>query len=376
MAQTAPLEQARALLPAMVDAVETLVSVESPTSDLAACEAIVQEAVGAFSAWMGSPARIETHGGRPVWRWGPAHPRVLLLGHLDTVWPIGSLERLPFSNDGVALRGPGVFDMKAGIVQGWAALALAEVTEESGVGMLLTTDEETGSQCSRAVIADAVSEASAVLVLEAAIGPDLKSARKGTSWYRVEVEGRAAHAGLDPERGINALVAAADLVTHAHSLAEPASGTTVTPTTLTAGTTANTVPAHASLMIDVRAWTSVEQQRVDEQIRAWVPPVEGALVHLHGGIDRPAMEATASADLLELAVRAAERIGLGPLAARAVGGASDGNLTAALGVPTLDGLGAVGDGAHADHEWASVTALAERAALLAALLKALLQQPA
>jgi glutamate carboxypeptidase len=242
--------------------------------------------------------------------------------------------------------------------------------------MLLTTDEETGSLCSREVIADSVSHASAVLVLESAIGQDLKSARKGTSWYRVEVEGRAAHAGLDPERGINALVAAADLVTYAHTLAQPTAGTTVTPTTMAAGTTANTVPAHATLMIDVRAWTSAEQQRVDELIRGWTPPVEGALVHLHGGIDRPAMEPSSSAELLVLAQRAAERIGLGSLGARAVGGASDGNLTAALGVPTLDGLGAVGDGAHADHEWSGVPALAERAALLAALLEDLLQQPA
>jgi len=372
MPESTLLGQARGLLPAMIDAVECLVSVESPTSDLAACTAVAQEAVGAFSAWIGSPARIETHGGRPVWRWGPAHPRVLLLGHLDTVWPLGTLERLPFSNDGERLRGPGVFDMKAGVVQGWAALTLAGVSEESGAGMLLTTDEETGSLCSRELLADSVRDCSAVLVLEAAIEADLKTARKGTSWYRAEVDGRAAHAGLDPERGINALVAAADLATYAYGLGDAEAGTTVTPTMMSAGTTANTVPAHAELTIDVRAWTSAEQQRVDEALRAWRSPIDGAVTAIHGGIDRPAMELSSSSALFDVARRAAQDIGLGTLNGRSVGGASDGNLTAALGVPTLDGLGAVGDGAHADHEWAGVAAMAERAALLAAIIRQLL----
>ena len=115
----------------MVDAVEALVCTESPSEDVDACAAVTQEAVGILSGWLPDPARVEEHGGRPAWRWGPEHPRILLLGHLDTVWPLGSLARLPFTNDGPRLRGPGVFDMKAGIVQGWAALALAGVTEDS-----------------------------------------------------------------------------------------------------------------------------------------------------------------------------------------------------------------------------------------------------
>jgi glutamate carboxypeptidase len=367
------LERAQALLPAMVDAVEALVCTESPSEDVDACRAIAQEAVGIFEGWLPEPARVEQHGGRPAWRWGPDQPRVLLLGHLDTVWPLGSLARLPFANDGQRLRGPGVFDMKAGIVQGWAALALAGVSEQSDVGMLLTTDEEIGSHASRALIRSATARADAVLVLEPSLDGALKTARKGTSWYAVDLTGRAAHAGLDPDRGINALLAASELAVAATGWADPVAGTTVTPTILRAGTTANTVPAQAHLMLDVRAWTAEEQVRVDRAVRGWQSEGVPVSVAVDGGIDRPAMEESASADLFILAQGQAAVLGLDTLHGRSVGGASDGNLTAADGKATLDGLGAVGDGAHADHEWVSIPALAERAALVAALLQSALQ---
>ena len=358
------------MLPAMVDAVEALVTVESPTEDIDACTAVVEEAVGISSGWLSAPARIEVHNGRPVWRWGPPRPRVLILGHLDTVWPMGSLARMPFSNDGTALRGPGVFDMKAGVVQAWAALALVGITEESGVGMLLTSDEETGSRASRTLITRATSDARAVLVFEPSVDGALKTARKGTSWYTLSVEGRAAHAGLDPERGINAISAAAELVSATAGWGDANAGTTVTATTFHGGTTSNTVPASASLTLDVRAWTTAEQERVDGLVRSW-RATNDATVNTAGGIDRPAMEEAASASLFELAATAAKSAGITALTGRAVGGASDGNLTAAAGVPTLDGLGAVGDGAHADHEWASIDGLVERSALAAALIAAL-----
>jgi len=371
MPQSDVCRQAHQLLPAMVDAVESLVQVESPTDDVAACTAIVQEAIGILEGWLPEPARIEWHSGRPVWRWGPARPRVLLLGHLDTVWPLGSLARLPFTGDGDVMRGPGVFDMKAGVVQGWAALALAEVREDAGVGMLLTTDEETGSLASRGVIADASADADAVLVLEPSVDGALKTARKGTSWYTVEFEGRAAHAGLNPERGINALLAGAEFARDCVNWADASAGTTVTPTLMQAGTTANTVPAAARLSLDVRAWSWAEQSRVDHAVRAWRPVMNASGVFVLGGIDRPAMEEESSAPLFDEAQAVNAGLGLPPLEGRAVGGASDGNLTAAAGIPTLDGLGAVGDGAHADHEWASVPAMADRAALLAELLRRL-----
>lgn len=359
------IDRAAALTPSLLDSLETLVCCESPTEDLAACARMANVAAAVVTQWLGSPARVEEHEGRPVVRWGPAQPRYLLLGHLDTVWPIGTLARIPWAVTGDRITGPGVFDMKAGIVQALAALSLTSARE---CGLLLTTDEETGSHASRAVIADAITHATAVLVFEPSADGALKTERKGTSWYRVSFEGRAAHAGLDPHRGINATVEAAALILATTEWGDGEQGTTVTPTLLSAGTTANTVPALAQLTLDVRAWSEPEQVRIDEQMRGWSVRHPEALMHIDGGIDRPAMEATSSKALFDAAAQCAVDLGLPALASCSVGGASDGNLTAAAGVPTLDGLGAVGDGAHADHEWASVSALHERAALVAALL--------
>ncbi|MGA0091286.1 MAG: M20/M25/M40 family metallo-hydrolase [Candidatus Nanopelagicales bacterium] len=367
------LSAAKARRDDLVEAVRTLVEVESPSADVAACERAVTVAAEMVRSWLGSAGRVEIHEGRPILRWGPAQPRVLLLGHLDTVWPIGTLERIPWSVDGDHLRGPGVFDMKVGVVQAIGAVALLRLGPDDGVGILLTTDEEIGSGCSRAVIEEAARRAEAVLVLEPSVEGELKTARKGTSWYVVEVTGRAAHAGLDPERGINALVEAADLVRSATTWAKPDVGTTVTPTTARAGVTDNTVPDRAVIGIDVRAWSSDEQQRVDALARGWRPAHAEATVDIiGGGINRPAMEASAGEGLARVAERCADALGLAPLGSRAVGGASDGNFTAAMGIPTLDGLGAVGDGAHADHEWASANAVPERTALVAALVAAIL----
>lgn len=367
------LSAAKARRDDLVEAVRTLVEVESPSADVAACERAVTAAAEMVQSWLGSAGRVEIHEGRPILRWGPDQPRVLLLGHLDTVWPIGTLERIPWSVDGDHLRGPGVFDMKVGVVQAIGAVALLGLGPDDGVGILLTTDEEIGSGCSRAVIEEAARRAEAVLVLEPSVEGELKTARKGTSWYVVEVTGRAAHAGLDPERGINALVEAADLVRSATTWAKPDVGTTVTPTTARAGVTDNTVPDRAVIGIDVRAWSSDEQQRVDALARGWRPAHAEATVDIiGGGINRPAMEASAGEGLARVAERCADALGLAPLGSRAVGGASDGNFTAAMGIPTLDGLGAVGDGAHADHEWASANAVPERTALVAALVAAIL----
>lgn len=363
------LAAARARQADLVEAIRALVEVESPSSDIDACRSCVDVASGLMETWLGSPGRVEDHGGRPVLRWGPDQPRVLLLGHLDTVWPHGTLARIPWAVDGDRLRGPGVFDMKAGVIQALGAVSLLGLGPEAGVGILLTTDEEIGSGTSRALIEQCARDAEAVLVFEAAIDGQLKTARKGTSWYVVEITGRAAHAGLDPERGINALVEAADLVRAAVTWADPEAGTTVTPTTARAGVTDNTVPDRAVIGIDVRAWSAAEQQRIDDLMRGWtLSHPEASAEIIAGGINRPAMEQSAGEGLALIAERCAQRLGLPPLGSRAVGGASDGNFTAALGIPTLDGLGAVGDGAHADHEWASAQAVPERTALVAALI--------
>ncbi len=362
----------------MLHDVRALVEVESPTSDVGSCAEAVQAAAGVCARRLASAARVEEHDGRPVVRWGPAAPRVLLLGHVDTVWPTGTLDRWGgWQVEGDQLRGPGVFDMKAGAVQGVHALAAAADVLGPGadVGLLLTSDEEVGSSASRGVIAEACARAEAVLVLEPSAGGALKIARKGTSWYDLRIVGRAAHAGLDPASGVNALLAMARLAISAAELGAPVAGTTVTPTLAAAGTTSNTVPADASLCLDVRAWTPDEQGRVDQAVRALASDAAilgAATLQVGGGIDRPAMPADASSALLARAARLWPALGLSDPGGVAVGGASDGNLTADLGIPTLDGLGAVGDGAHADHEWASVAAMPERAALVAALVLDLL----
>ena len=366
------LDAARARHGDLLDGVRTLVEVESPSSDLEACRDCISTAAQIVGEWLGTPATIREHGGRPVLQWGPQRPRVLLLGHLDTVWPVGTLQRIPWQVDGDRMRGPGVFDMKTGVIQAIGALALLEADQQDGVGLLLTTDEEIGSGTSRDLIEDTARDAAAVLVLEPSIEGDLKSARKGTSWYVIEIIGRAAHAGLDPEKGINSLVEAASLVSECVTWADAALGTTVSPTTARAGVTDNTIPDRAVVGIDVRAWSAEEQQRIDSLMRSWRPAhPEAEVAIIGGGINRPAMEESTGRSLAALAASCATGLGLAPIASRAVGGASDGNFTAALGVPTLDGLGAVGDGAHADHEWASVSALADRTALVASIVAAM-----
>ncbi len=369
---TTILASASALLPRMIESVDLLVSTESPTNDLAACAHLADVAAKLTSEWLGSPARVEVHDGCPVVRWGPEHPEILLLGHLDTVWPVSTLLRLPSQLIDDQMTGPGVFDMKAGIVQALAAVSLliADGVDVGAVGILLTTDEETGSRASRKVIAGALTNASAVLVFEPSASGALKTERKGTSWYRIKFHGRAAHAGLDPERGVNATVEAAAFVMATQTWGNQDAGTTVTPTLLNAGTTANTVPFLAELTLDVRAWSAGEQQRVDSSVRTWQVTHPEARIEIDGGIDRPPLELSASVNLFALAQQVAHELGLPELQSCAVGGASDGNLTAAAGIPTLDGLGAVGDGAHADHEWASVSAMAERAALTAGIIMA------
>jgi glutamate carboxypeptidase len=242
-----------------------------------------------------------------------------------------------------------------------------------GVTILVTGDEELGSPSSRGLIEDDASGCVAALVLEAS-GPGgaLKTERKGVSLYEVAITGRAAHAGLEPEKGINAAVELAHQLLAVAGLADAAQGTTVTPSVANAGTTTNTVPAAARFSVDVRVTSAAEQQRVDAAMRARQPVLPGAAVDVRGGPNRPPLEAGASAALFERAVELAAELGLPAISGVAVGGASDGNFTAGAGVPTLDGLGAVGGGAHADSEHVLVAELPGRTALVAALTADLL----
>lgn len=362
---------------AMIADIQHLVRCESPSDDLDAVARSADTVAAMGERLLGTaPERLTIDGCTHLrWRFGDGDGGVLLLGHHDTVWPLSTIDTHPATvHDGV-LRGPGSFDMKAGLVI--AFHALAALPDRRGVTLLITGDEEPGSTTSRALIEDEARRCAAALVLEAA-GPGgaLKTARKGVSRYEVHVRGRAAHAGLEPELGVNATVELSHQIQAVAELAAPHLGTTVTPTRMRGGTTSNTVPAHASFMVDVRARTVVEQERTHEAILALAPQIDGASVSIEGGINRPPMEAAASAELFSRASRIAERLGIRPLESISVGGASDGNFTAGVGTPTLDGLGAIGGGAHADDEHVIVSELPDRTRLLTALVAELLRAPA
>lgn len=347
--------------------IETLVSCESPSDDLDAVARSADVVAVLGERLLGvAPERIVIDG-RTHLRWRFGEPTVLVLGHHDTVWPLGSLQRLPFRIDDGVLRGPGCFDMKTGVAM--ALHAVAALPDRTGVSILITGDEELGSPSSRALIEQEAIGCAATFVLEAAAeGGAVKIARKGVSLYRVHITGRAAHAGLEPERGVNAAIEAAHLLLAVAALGDPAAGTSVTPTLVRAGSTTNTVPGAAEFAVDVRVRTIAEQDRVDAALRAIPTTLPGAIVRVEGGANRRPLEPEASARLFSDAVAIAERIGLTPFEGVAVGGASDGNFTAALGVPTLDGLGAVGGGAHADDEHVIIAMIPERIQLLQELI--------
>ena len=356
---------------AMLADLGDMVRAESPSRDTARLETHSVVVSDIMERRLGSrPAVVSSINGPHLhWR-GGGEPKVLILGHHDTVHPVGTHDRIPFEvRDGIAV-GPGVFDMKAGIVQ--AIHAVAAMGDASHVEILLSSDEEIGSGASRALIEERARAAGAVLVLEpAAQGGDLKIGRKGTGTFTVRVEGRASHAGLEPEKGINALMELAVLLPRIAAIANPAAGTTVTPTLASAGSADNVVPAVATCAVDVRVADPAEKARVEAEMAGLSPSLDGARVIVEGGIGRPPMHESASAELFSLAVRVADAHGLAMPRGVVVGGGSDGNFTAAIGVQTLDGLGAVGGGAHADDEHVVVSTMPERAALLAAMCQEL-----
>ncbi|MFI9503489.1 M20 family metallopeptidase [Nocardia sp. NPDC052566] len=371
-AAPALVERFRTDLPAFIGDIERLVRCESPSADQDAVARSAEEVASLGTALLGvAPERITLSGYTHLrWRFG-TRPRALVLGHHDTVWPVGSLRTHPFQVRDGTLSGPGCFDMKAGLVL--ALRAVAALPDPSGVTILVTGDEELGAPSSRELILDSARGCAAALVAEPA-GPAgaLKIARKGVSHYRIQAKGRAAHAGLEPEHGINAAVELAEHLRTVATLGDAAAGTTVTPTTMAAGTADNTVPANGYFAVDVRAFEVVEQDRVDAALRALRPVLPGAALEIHGGPNRPPLPVAASRALFRRAVRLGAELRIGTLTGTAVGGGSDGNFTAGMGIPTLDGLGACGGGAHADHEHVLIDELAPRAALFTALLAELL----
>jgi glutamate carboxypeptidase len=345
----------------------TLVEVESPSNDPAALARSAAAVAELIERRTGRAAELVEGTGGPHVRWsGGGEPAVLLLGHHDTVHPLGTLERRPFAVDGGRATGPGVFDMKAGIVQ--AVHAVAVLDDPAGVEMLWTCDEEIGSPTSRTLLEERAAACGTVIVCEpSADGGAVKTGRKGNGTFEIVVVGRAAHAGLEPEKGANALVEAARQVLDVLTIARPEVGTTVTPTIAHAGTADNVVPAEAVVRVDVRVLDPAEIDRVHAAVEAIRPHDPSCTVEVRGRIGRPPMPTSASATLMAMLHD------LDPLLTGVtVGGASDGNFTAALGVPTIDGLGALGGGAHADHEHVIVTTMVTRTELLAGLLRRVL----
>jgi glutamate carboxypeptidase len=301
--------------------------------------------------------------------------QVLVLGHLDTVYELGTILRMPFRVARGRAFGPGVFDMKGGLVIAlFAATALVQAAwlPRRRVVLLWTSDEETGSNGSREIIEQEACRSAAVLVLEPAAGSEgqLKTRRKATGTAELVISGRAAHAGLNPEQGVNAVHELVLQAARLMRLNNPRRGITANPTMVLGGTRSNVIPAEARLTVDLRAETLADMRRLERKLKTLRPILRGARVCLRGGFSRPPLEHRASVTLFSQARELARGLGFSVEECLA-GGGSDGNFTAALGVPTLDGLGAVGRGAHCPDEQVIISALPQRAALLAALLATL-----
>jgi len=302
-------------------------------------------------------------------------PPIVILGHTDTVHPRGAIKERPWRAEGNRIYGPGIFDMKANCALALEVLRACEATEScprSPITILLTCDEESGSPSGRGLVEAESKNARAVLVLEPpASGGRAKTARKGTGMFTLEVHGRAAHAGLDPEKGVSAVLELAKQTIRLHDLNNFATGSTVTVTVVGGGTHSNVVPAEARAEVDMRFSTSTEGQRIESEIYNLKPYDERAKLVVRGGINRPPLERTDKVAALYEQARAIGALLDFDLGEASVGGASDGNFVGALGVPVLDGLGIEGDGAHAAHEHIVVDDIPLRGALLAGLIATL-----
>ena len=363
---------------AMLADLATYVSVETPSTD--------KECLDRGLAWiqnwikesLGAPAATRVvdggeHGDIMLLEYPGTGPRPLLvLCHYDTVWDKGTLAEWPFSVEGNVATGPGAFDMKAGLVQVvWALRALDQAgLTRAPVRLLLTADEEIGSPASRPVIESASEDVAAVLVPEPSAAGAIKTARKGIGMFRIDVYGVEAHAGLDPTAGASAIDEIARVILYLRALADLDRGTSVNIGTVRGGTRGNVVAGHARVTIDIRVSTAAEAERVDTGLAQLAPSEPRLRIEVGGGWNRPVMERTDPiAQIYELArtLAAAQGFTLGEVA---VGGGSDANFVAGRGVPVLDGLGAVGAGAHSRGEWVDIDAMPERAALAAALIHA------
>lgn len=373
------LRELRSRRKEMVRLLGQFVRSESPTHDKAAVDRFGRMVA---SEWRRRGAKIRMlrqakrgeHVRAEIWL-GKGRPagQITVVGHLDTVYPLGTLARMPFRVSSGRAWGPGSFDMKGGIVLALFAvdaLRAMRIAPQRRLVFLWTSDEEVGSQTSRRAIEREARRSDAVLVLEPSAGPDgrLKTARKGVGSAEIIVTGRAAHAGVDPEKGINAVHELSLQIARLIKMNDPRRGITVQATVVKGGTVTNVVPEHAWADVDIRFARDADLRGLNRDLHRLRPILKGARVEVKRGANRPPLERTAAVCRLFAHAQSLMREMGFPLGEASTGGGSDGNFTAALGVPTLDGLGAVGDGPHSSHEHVLIRALPERAALLAGLL--------
>lgn len=361
----------------LLDVLTTLVRLESPTTEPGAVDRCGARLADYLREMGGTVERIPSSASgahlRAAFGAGPPARQVMLLGHFDTVWPLGQIERMPVRESDGRLYGPGVFDMKAGIVIGMLAVrALAVAGRLAGgrVVMLWTADEERGSRSSRGLVEEEGRRSSAVFVLEPALpGGAVKTGRKGCGEFELRVRGVPAHAGIDPTRGASAIDELAAQIAAVGKLRDPGRGVTLNVGFVEGGDRPNVVAEHARAVVDARAATMEDARRLERSMQALRPVLAGTALEVSGGFSRPPFERTPDvARLYDVARDVAAGLGR-ELGEGATGGGSDGNFTGALGVPTLDGLGAVGDGAHALDEHVVTADLTWRAALLAGLVE-------
>jgi glutamate carboxypeptidase len=362
----------------LTQTIETLVRLESPTTDKAAVDRCGTELSARLAGIGGrvTPLTRTDRGNHLLAEFGCGTSQVLLLGHFDTVWPVGQLERMPLTQSDGRLHGPGIFDMKAGIAIGMLATrALLETGASLShrIVMLWTTDEEIGSASSRQAIEEEARRSDAVLVLEPSLpGGALKTSRKGCGGYEVVVRGVAAHAGIEPQKGASAVQEIAHQILRINAMQNLARGISVNVVKVTGGLRSNVIPDEARLVVDVRVPSAGAAAEVEAAFRNLAPVDDRTTIEFSGGFDRPPLERSGAVErLYNRAREVARELGQDDLAEGGTGGGSDGNFTAAIGVPTLDGLGAIGDGAHAPHEHVELAKLPDRAALIAGLIASL-----
>jgi glutamate carboxypeptidase len=368
--------QCAATLSETLTLLEQLAALESPSTEKAAvdaCQRFVAERLRTFGAEVQTMPQTTTGDHTlATWRTGTddSH-QFLVLCHLDTVWPIGTLAHMPIHEADGKLYGPGIYDMKAGsaiVLTALRTIKEAGSTPKHPIQLLFTSDEEIGSVTSRALIESEARKSTLVLVMEPAMrGGQLKTFRKGVGQFNIVARGRSAHAGVDHEQGVNAIEELAHQIVRLQKMTDYAQGTTVNVGVIKGGTASNVVPERASMEVDFRVSKVAETDRIVSAIQNLTPALKGARLEISGGLNRPPMERTPlMVATFEQVRRLGESIGL-KLEEGSTGGASDANFTAALGIPTLDGLGALGDGAHAAHEHIVIGSLADRAALLATI---------